>query len=153
MPTPTSRDLLIRNAIAVANSANALLLMGNAFLKEQPQMAANYFISTAILCPFGIELLLKSIHSCINDDTSFPLGHDLEQLFKNIPDKKVKNILTDLYNTETGEKLQDFLSQHKSAFQAWRYFSEPTSNPSFDYHHAMVLTEILKNKVISLVNR
>ncbi len=153
MPTPTSRDLLIRNATSVADSANALFLMGGAFLTEHPQIAANHLISAAILCPFGIELLLKSIHSCLNVDTSFPSGHNLEKLFKDIPDKEVKTTLEDLYNTKTGKKLQVFLLQHKSAFQDWRYFSEPTSNAHFDYLDAMVLTEILKNKVMSLVNK
>jgi hypothetical protein len=153
MPTPTSQNLLIRNATAVADSANALFLMSNAFLTEQPQMAADYAISTAILCSFGIELLLKSIHSCLTVDTSFPSGHNLEKLFKDIPDEEVKTTLEDLYSAERGKKLQDFLLQHKSAFQAWRYFSEPTSNANFDYLDAMALTEILKNKVMSLVNK
>jgi hypothetical protein len=152
MNIPVTQDLLVSNAISVADSAEILFLTVDATLAAEPKLAGKTFIGGAILCPLGIELLFKCIHSLLNIDTKFPSGHNLEKLFRDIPNENIKNILIEQYNSETGTALQFFLSKHKSAFENWRYFSESTNGVSFDYSDARILTKILKNEVMSLLS-
>jgi hypothetical protein len=151
MNTPVNQDSLVANAISVADSAELLFITVDATLVAEPKLAGKTFIGGAILCPLGIELLFKCIHSLLNIDTKFPSGHNLEKLFRDIPNENIKNTLANQYNSETGMTLQSFLLKHKSAFENWRYFSESTNGVSFDCSDARVLTKILKNEVMSLL--
>jgi hypothetical protein len=149
--TPVTQDLLVSNAISIADSAELLFMTVDATMTKEPELAGKTFIGGTVLCSFGIELLFKCIHSLLNADTKFPSGHDLEKLFSNIPDENIKNTLIHQYHSETGMKLEDFLLKHKRSFETWRYFSESTNSISFDSSDSRVLTKILKNKVMSLL--
>jgi hypothetical protein len=154
MPKPIDSNLLAGNAFAVANSAEILFTKTDDCIRanEMP-LAGTTFIGGTILCSFAIELLLKSIHSLLSSDTVFPSGHDLEKLFNKIPDDSLKNILIDRFNKETQNKLQDFLSSHKRAFENWRYFSESNCDINFDVLDARVLIKILKSEINNILSK
>jgi hypothetical protein len=153
MPKPADSNLLAGNAFAVANSAEILFLKTDDYAKssEMP-LAGTTFIGGTILCSFAIELLLKSIHSLLSSDTFFPTGHDLKELFKTIPDDNLKNIIINKFNEQTEKTLQDFLSNHRRAFENWRYFAESTSDINFDVSDARILMKLLKTEISNLLS-
>lgn len=153
MPTPTNSDVLAANAISVADSAEVLFLTCDANIGTTNEIAGKTFIGAAVLCSFGIEMLLKTIHSYLGSDTTFPSGHDLRSLFDSVTDREIKDSLAAGFNSTTGRDLVDFLNSHRKAFQDWRYFSESTSNINFDVGDARALTKLLKSTVTKLTTR
>jgi membrane-associated phospholipid phosphatase len=78
MNTPVTQDLLVSNAIAIADSAELLFMTVDATVIKEPKLALKTFIGGTVLCSFGIELLFKCVHSLLNADTKFPSGHVLK---------------------------------------------------------------------------
>jgi hypothetical protein len=148
---PKDLNLLAANAISVADSSELLFMVATATASEAISLAGKTSIGGIILCSFSIELLLKSIHSLLASDTTFPGGHNLRALFNDISDDNLKIILTDYYGNKTGEDIQDFLLSHEIAFEEWRYFSASNSNVKFDIGNARILVEILKAEVLRLI--
>ena len=150
MHYPSDLKMLLVNASSVANSAEVLFAAANQAKSQSEQLTANTLIGSGILCAFGIELLLKSIHSLINADNGFHSGHDLKQLFDQIPNQAVRDGISDGFRTQATKELDDFLNAHKSAFQDWRYFCENQATLDFDMKSARILTAILNAKIQEL---
>ena len=72
---------------------------------------------------FACELYLKSIMMSISENNKFMKTHDLNILFENLGNDKIKDVLQKSFE-EKGKKLSDFLEQHKNHFIDFRYAFE-----------------------------
>lgn len=78
------------------------------------------FVNASLSC----ELFLKAIMILESTDSSFYVGHDLNQLFKKISKSAQSKINSNYNNKKSYISLQDLLDKYGNTFIKWRYCFE-----------------------------
>lgn len=86
-------------------------------------MNSSFLFPFVVNLTFACELYLKSIMMSISENNEFMKTHDLNILFENLGNDKIKDVLQKSFE-EKGKKLSDFLEQHKNHFIDFRYAFE-----------------------------
>jgi HEPN domain-containing protein len=90
--------------------------------EEEKHRKVGMIISSVVLRALALELYLKSLCFCL--DGKERKGHELSDLFGEIPDAGLRADVAQRFEEKTGQDLSEFLEEIDNAFVAWRYVHE-----------------------------
>jgi hypothetical protein len=106
------------------NSRYRRIQHGNAYFRL-PIVERTPIVTAAITCiAFAAEIAIKAliVHSANGSLSAYPKGHDLDELFKNVP-INLRQAIADVLNKSL-QDVQENLQKNANAFEKWRYCYE-----------------------------